>query len=218
MPVSFSYSYGEIPTPVLLPGKCHGLRSLVGCSPWGRKESDTTEWLHFDFSLSCIGEGNGNLLQYSCLENPRDGGAWWAAVYGVAQSQTWLKWLSSSSSSSICSNSCPLSQWCYSTILSSAAKCYPEWKRHAILSVLQAPLSVQGNHVDSVGVTKGVMLFDSHLDTFIFIYKMVRVGFGLRVERGREIPQVWCVVQKESPEQCGKRFWELWLLNATQFI
>jgi len=75
-------------TPVLLPGKSHGLRSLVGCSPWGREESDTTERLHFYFSLSCIGEGNGNPLQCSCLENPRDGGAWWAAVYGVPQSQT----------------------------------------------------------------------------------------------------------------------------------
>ena len=72
---------------------------LVGCSPWGHEESDTTEQLHFDFSLSCIGEGNGNLLQNSCLENPRDGGVWWAAVYGVAQSQTRLKQLSSSSSS-----------------------------------------------------------------------------------------------------------------------
>ena len=56
-----------------------------------------TERLHFHFSLSCIGEGNDNLLQCSCLENPRDGGAWWAAVYGVAQSWTRLKWLSSSS-------------------------------------------------------------------------------------------------------------------------
>ena len=56
-----------------------------------------TEWLHFHFSLSCIKEGNGNPLQCSCLENPRDGGAWWAAVYGVAQSRTRLKWLSSSS-------------------------------------------------------------------------------------------------------------------------
>ena len=70
-------------TPVLLPGKSHGWRSLVGCSPWGHQESDTTEQLHFHFSLSCIGEGNGNPLQCSCLENPRDGGAWWAAVYGV---------------------------------------------------------------------------------------------------------------------------------------
>ena len=86
------------PTPVLLPGKSHGRRSLVGCSPWGREESDTTEQLHFHFSLSCIGEGNGNPLQCSCLENPRDGGAWYAAVYGVAQSRTRLKQLSSSSS------------------------------------------------------------------------------------------------------------------------
>ena len=85
------------PTPVLLPGKPHGWRSLVGCSPWGCKESGATEWLHFHFSLSCIGEGNGNPLQYSCLENPRDWGVWWAAVYGIAQR---LKWFSISSSSS----------------------------------------------------------------------------------------------------------------------
>ena len=76
------------PTPVLLSGKSHGRRSLVGCSPWGLEESDTTEQLHFHFSLACIGEGNGNPLQCSCLENPRDGGAWW----------TWLMRLSSSSS------------------------------------------------------------------------------------------------------------------------
>ena len=86
------------PTPVLLPGKSHGRRRLVGCSPWGCKESDKTEQLHFLFSLSCIGEGNGNPLQCSCLENPRDGGAWWATVYGVTQSRTRLKRLSSSSS------------------------------------------------------------------------------------------------------------------------
>ena len=67
-----------------------------GYSPWGRRGSDTTERLHFHISLSCIGEGNGNPLQCSCLENPRDGGAWWADVYGVTQSQTQLKWLSSS--------------------------------------------------------------------------------------------------------------------------
>ena len=82
------------PTPVLLPGKCHGQRSLVGCSPWGRKELDATERLHFHFSLSYVAEGNGNLLQCSCLENPREWGAWWAAVYGVAQSRTRLKRLS----------------------------------------------------------------------------------------------------------------------------
>ena len=75
-------------SPALLPGKSHGWRSLVGCSPCGREESDTTERLHFHFSLSCTGEGNGNPLQCSCLENPRDGGAWWAAVFGVAESDT----------------------------------------------------------------------------------------------------------------------------------
>ena len=75
------------PTPVLLPGKSHGRR----------EESDMTERLHF--SLSYIGEGNGNPLQCSCLENPRDSWAWWAAVYGVAQNWTQLKRLTSSSSS-----------------------------------------------------------------------------------------------------------------------
>ena len=69
-------------------GESQGRGSLVGCSPWGRQESDTTERLLFHFSLSCTGEGNGNPLRCSCLENPRDGGAWWAAVYGVAESDT----------------------------------------------------------------------------------------------------------------------------------
>ena len=79
------------PTPVLLPRGSHGWRSLAGCSPWDHEESDTTERLQFHFSLSCIGEGDGNPLQCSCLENPRDRGAWWAAVYGVAQSRIRLK-------------------------------------------------------------------------------------------------------------------------------
>ena len=82
---------------LLLPGKSHGCRSLVGCTPWGHWESDRTERLLFHFSLSCIGEGNDKPLQCSCLESPRDGGAWWAAVSGAAQSQTRLKRLSSSS-------------------------------------------------------------------------------------------------------------------------
>ena len=95
------------PTPVSLPGKSHGWRSLLGCSPWGRNESDTTERLHFHFSLSCIGEWNGNPLQCSCVENPRDGRASWAAVCGAAQSRTWLKRLSSSSRNP------QWSQWCW---------------------------------------------------------------------------------------------------------
>ena len=98
------------PTPVLLPGKSHGWRSLVGCSPWGCYESDMPERLHFHFSLSFIGEGHGNPLQCSCLENLRDGGAWWAAVYGVAQSRTWLKRLSSSSIDSLTEAQSPLEE------------------------------------------------------------------------------------------------------------
>ena len=73
------------------PGRLQSVRSLRVGHDWATS-------LHFHFSLSCIGEGNSNSLQYSCLENPRDGGPWWAAVYGVAQSRTRLKWLSSSSS------------------------------------------------------------------------------------------------------------------------
>ena len=69
----------------------------MGCIPWGLEESDTAERLHFHFSLLCIGEGNGNPLQCSCLEKPRDRGAWWAALFGVAQSWTRLKRISSSS-------------------------------------------------------------------------------------------------------------------------
>ena len=79
------------PTPVLLPGKSHGQISLVGCSPLGREELDTTERFHFHFSVSFIGGGNGNPLHCSCLENSTDGRAWWVATYGVAQSQTRLK-------------------------------------------------------------------------------------------------------------------------------
>ena len=94
MAFSVSWRRRWHPTPVLLPGKSHGWRSLVGCSPWGCWELDTTERLHFH----AFGEENGNPLQCSCLENPRDGGTWWAAVSGVAQSGTRLKRLSSSSS------------------------------------------------------------------------------------------------------------------------
>ena len=100
LPHSISRRRQWHPTPVLLPGKSYGQRSLVGCGPWGHEESDTTEQLPFHFSLSSIGEGNGNPLLCSCLENPRDGGAWWAAVCGVSQSWTRLKRLSSSSNPS----------------------------------------------------------------------------------------------------------------------
>ena len=87
----------EMATPVFLPGESQGQGNLVGGRLWGHTESDTTERLPFHISLSCTGEGNVNEPQCSCLENPRDGGAWWAAVYGVVQSRTRLKRLSSRS-------------------------------------------------------------------------------------------------------------------------
>ena len=134
------------PTPVLLPGNSHGWRSLVDCSPWGRKwgrkESETTERLHFHFSLPCIGEGNGNPLRSSCLVNPRDGGAWWAAVYGVAQSRTWLKRLSSSSASL---------QYTLSNGMEQLTHCYSQqlgWSLRALFWVKEDSL-------------KGYMLYDS---------------------------------------------------------
>ena len=82
------------PTPEFLPGEPQGQGSLVGCRLWDHTESDTTEWLHFQFSLSCIGEGYGNPLQYSCLESSMDRGVWWATVHGVTKSRTRLKQLS----------------------------------------------------------------------------------------------------------------------------
>ena len=128
------------PTPEVLPGKSHGWRSLVGCSPWGREESDTTERLHFHFSLSCIGEGNGNPLQCSCLENPGDGGAWWAAIYGVAQSRIWLKRLRNSSleegmaiRSSILAQRIPIDRGAWWATVHRAAKNQIDWvTKHSI--------------------------------------------------------------------------------------
>ena len=112
-----------------------------------------TERLHFHFSLSCTGEGNGNPLQCSCLENPRDGRAWWAAIYVVAQSQTRLKWLSSSSSRAL--YICPeiLTPCLYIVKLTKVpksgfvhqAKCL--WKDHGILQVVPLPLPVISTHV-----------------------------------------------------------------------
>ena len=88
------------PAPVLLPGKSHGWRSLVGYSLWGHEESDTTKRLHFHFSLSCTGEGNGSHSSVLAWRIPGTG-AWWTAIYGVTQSWTRLTCLSSSSSSSL---------------------------------------------------------------------------------------------------------------------
>ena len=88
------------PTPVLLPGKSHGWRSLVGCSPWGRWELDTAERLHFHFSLSCIGEGNGKPLQCSCLENPRDGEP--GGLPSMGSHRVGLDWSDSAAAAAAC--------------------------------------------------------------------------------------------------------------------
>ena len=130
------------PTPVLLPGKSHRWRSLVGCSPWGRWGSDMTERLHFHFSLSCIGEGHGNPLQRSCLENPRDGGAWWAAIYGVAKSRTRLKWLSSSSSS----NALVPDSQCYESLWPFSSHGYPNDSQ--LIFLLKSPLVFKPTQCD----------------------------------------------------------------------
>ena len=87
--------------PVLLPGKSHGRRSLVHCSPWGHEESDTTEPLHFHFSLSCIGEGNGNTLQCSCLENPWDGSLVGCCLWGRRVGHDWSD-LAAAASAVVC--------------------------------------------------------------------------------------------------------------------
>ena len=110
------------------------------CDSWGRKESDTTERLHFHFSLSCIGEGNGNPLQCSCLENSLDRGAWWPAVYGVAQSWTQLKRLSSSSSS--IQNGQEMDSLRSSGAPASVLPCFPSLLPISKLS----PLTVSGTH------------------------------------------------------------------------
>ena len=94
--MSNNHAWEGIGTPLQYSCLENPMDSLVGCSLWGCHELDVTEQLHFPFSLACIGEGNGNPLQCSCLENLRDGGVWWAAIYGVAQGWTWLKQLSSS--------------------------------------------------------------------------------------------------------------------------
>ena len=135
--------------------KIHGWRSLVCCSPWGRKESDKTERLHFHFPLSCTGEGNGNPLQCFCLENLRDRGAWLAAVYGVAQSWTRLKRLSSSSSTSTLSLSTYKLSFLIAIILQQFLIEYDQykyritmvytWKRYNILNQLYFNFKNQTN-------------------------------------------------------------------------
>ena len=128
----------------------------------GLLESDTTERLHFHFSLSCIGEGNGTPLQCSCLENPKDRGAWWAAVYGVAQSRTRLKRLSSSSSSKACK--------CFSACASQSprfsldCKQFPLWATGGAgdtAAALRFPAVINDPRTPAVLKHRGLGLFQS---------------------------------------------------------
>ena len=128
-------------------GVCQGyIRDGNGKIPWmeepGRLQSMGSlgvghDWVtYFHFSLSCIGEGNGNLLQCSCLENPGDRGASWAAVYGVAQSRTWLKQLSSSSSKAVYCHPA------YLTYMQSTSWEMPGWMKHKLESRLPGEISI----------------------------------------------------------------------------
>ena len=122
-----------------------------------------TERLHFHFSLSCIGEGNGNPLQCSCLENPRDGGAWWAAVYGVAQSWTQLKRLSSSSSSS-------------------SSTVYHE--KNARLDEAQAGIKIAGKNINNLRYADDTTLTaesEEELKSFLMKVKEESLKLGLKL-------------------------------------
>ena len=143
------------PTPVLLPGKSHGQRSLVGCGPWSRNESDTTERLYFHFSLSSTGEGNDNPLHCSCLNNPRDMGAWWAAVSGVSQRWTRLKRLSSSSSRLVIT--------------------FPSRSKHLLIFRLQLPSAVilEPKKIKSVTVSTSIYHEVMGLDPMILVFWML---------------------------------------------
>ena len=167
------------PTPVLLPGKSHGRRSLVGCSPWGCWELYTTQWLLFHFSLSCIGEGNGNPLQCSCLENPRDGGAWWAAVYGVSQSRTWLKRLSSSRLVELLDNTITLCLALWVIV-----RLFPNWLNH-----LTSPPAVnKGLH--NLANTYNCFYYNCPSE-----YEVVSGGFDLHFHYGYLVVVLICFSQ-----------------------
>ena len=148
----------------------------MGCCLLGRTESDTTERLHFDFSLSCIGEGNGNPLQCSCLENPMDGRAWWAAIYWVTQSRTRLKQLSSSSSSNT---------------FGADGDCSHEIKRHLLLG-----RKVMTN-LDSIFKSRDITLPTKVRLVKAMIFPVVMYGYGrwtIKKAECRRIDtfEVWC--------------------------
>ena len=178
--------------------KTPGWRSLEGCSPWGRWGMDTTERLHFHFSLSCIGEWNGNLLQCSFLENPRDVRAWWAAVYGVTQSRTRLKQFSSNSSSfPLCPFSVQFSRSVVSNSLRPMNHSTPGLPVHH-----QLPEFTQ-THVRWVGdAIQPLFLLRNHLFVclfwFCFLFEYLKSPLLFCVWSGKRLnlPTNWCFLSE----------------------
>ena len=166
------------PTAVVLPGESRGWRSLVGYSPWGREKLDTTEWPHFHFSLSCIGEGNGNPLQYSCLENPRDRGAWFTAGYGVAQSRTRLMRLSSSNSSS------SKAMYCHRVYLT-----YAEYiMRNAGLDEAQTGIKISGRNINNLRYADDITFMAESKEELKSLFMKVKeesekIGLKLNIQK-----------------------------------
>ena len=159
-----------------------------------------TEWLHFHFSFSCIGEGNGNPLQCSCLENPRDGGAWWAAVYGVAQSRTGQKRLSSSSSREDKKGS-----------ISNSLGVGVDWQ------VVEPPTKTKTKK------TQKPQTFENKLEFTIQSYD---ISFQRDfISEGKvEIVQVACAAPQRTscllihPVHSGPKFWQIFFLILTDFF
>ena len=150
-----------------------------------------TEWLHFHFSLSCIGEGNGNPLQYSCLENPRDGWAWWAAVYGITQSRTRLKWLSSSSIVSY-QRIDSFEMWCWRRLLR-----VPWTARRSNQSILK--------EINPEYSLEGLML------------KLKLQYFGHLKQRTNSLEMTLMLERLNAGGEGDNRGWDSWMASPTQW-
>ena len=146
------------PTPVLLPGESQGWRSVVGCHPWGRYESDITERLHFHFSLSCIGEGNGNPLQCSCLENPRDSGPPSMGSHRVGHDWSNLAAATAAIKQNICmiSKQIPVNDTWWSLCLRTTGK--TAWKDKSRIKLFFSSLSILNRYTQGASTeTKGLL-------------------------------------------------------------
>ena len=181
------------------PGRLQSMGSLRVGQDWA---------IHFHFSLSCIGEGNGNPLPCSCLENPRDGGAWWAAVYGVAQSQTRLKGLSSSSSSRN-----DLLSECF-LFISVSISSNPYLLPRVVLWVISDSSALERSKInclllkDCSGQRKGLDVFLPNINTFL--YGKARLKKQRRVSSAKQNHHEHCGLKNLLQ---GLHFTQLWKLG-----